>query len=73
MTPTTPVQNNFRYFKDKKPSTYKPIPDGFITTSGNPSLGMKYGNQYPNMPVNDQSVKPNDIKFNNGLGTEWQS
>ncbi len=59
------AQNSFRYFKDKKP-IYKPVEDGFITTSGNPSLGMKYGNQYPNMPVNDQSVKPNDIKFNNG-------
>jgi hypothetical protein len=41
------VQNNFRYFKDKKP-TYKPVEDGFITTSGNPSLGMKYGNTNSN-------------------------
>ncbi len=40
------AQNSFRYFKDKKP-TYKPVEDGFITTSGNPSLGMKYGNNYP--------------------------
>ncbi len=51
MIPTTPTQqpitqNNFRYFKDKKP-IYKPVEDGFITTSGNPSLGMKYGNNYP--------------------------
>lgn len=37
------TQNNFRYFKNKNPS-YKPIEDGFITTSGNPSLGIKYGN-----------------------------
>jgi len=76
MLPTTTTPNGFRYFKDKKPLTYKPIADGFITTSGNPSLGMKYGNQYSNIPqkpVNEQSVKSNDIKFNNGLGTEWQS
>ncbi len=63
------TQNNFRYFKDKKP-IYKPIEDGFITTSGNPSLGMKYGNIYPNVkPVENTS----NIKFNNGLGIEWQS
>ena len=45
MNPIQPpiVQNNFRYFKDKNP-TYKPVEDGFITTSGNPSLGIKYGN-----------------------------
>ncbi len=70
METTTTTQNSFRYFKDKKPTTYKPVPDGFVTTSGNPSLGMKYGNIYPNVkPVENTS----NIKFNNGLGIEWQS
>lgn len=44
-----PQQNAFRYYKNKT-STYKPIDDGFITTSGNPQLGMKYGN-LPNNPT----------------------
>jgi len=45
MIPVQPpvTQNNFRYFKDKNPK-YKPVEDGFITTSGNPQLGSKYGN-----------------------------
>jgi hypothetical protein len=41
------LENNFRYFKDKTPK-YKPVEDGFITTSGNPQLGIKYGNTNTN-------------------------
>ena len=34
---------NNRYFKNKKTS-YVPIPDGFVTSAGNPDLAAKYGN-----------------------------
>lgn len=34
---------NYRYFKNKKTS-YQPIPDGFVTSAGNPVLAAKYGN-----------------------------
>jgi hypothetical protein len=45
--PAQKQENAFRYYKNKT-STYKPIDDGFITTSGNPKLGLKYGNFYSN-------------------------
>jgi hypothetical protein len=38
---------NFRYFKKKisyVPTSYIPTEDGFITSSGNPTLAAKYGN-----------------------------
>jgi hypothetical protein len=69
MDTTSTIQNQFRYFKNKTPS-FVPKEDGFITTSGNPSLGIKYGNNYQNLNL---SVENNNIKFNNGLGTKWQS
>lgn len=31
-----------RYFKKK--TSYTPIPDGFVTSAGNPDLAAKYGN-----------------------------
>ena len=46
-----PQQNAFRYYKNKT-STYKPIDDGFITTSGNPQLGLKYGNLSSSSNIN---------------------
>ncbi len=66
------VQNNFRYFKGKTPK-YKPVEDGFITTSGNPSLGMKYGNFNQTKNIETTVKNTSNIKFNTGLGTEWQN
>lgn len=33
---------NTRYFKKK--TNYVPVPDGFVTSAGNPDLAAKYGN-----------------------------
>jgi hypothetical protein len=43
--------NYFRYIKDKKPVTFKPVEDGFVTSSGNPTLGTKYGNHVLTPPA----------------------
>ena len=44
---------NFRYFKNKKTS-YEPIPDGFVTSAGNPTLAAKYGN---NLGANNITIQ----------------
>ncbi len=55
---------NYRYFKNKKTS-YEPIPDGFVTSAGNPTLAAKYGNNLGanniiiNQPQFEAVKKPN--------------
>jgi hypothetical protein len=48
MNQEIPYQHQIVYrhsYKDKtNAKKYVPIEDGFITTSGKPSLGIKYGN-----------------------------
>ena len=57
---------NYRYFKNKKTS-YEPIPDGFVTSAGNPTLAAKYGNILganniiTNQPV-FEAVKKDNLK-----------
>ncbi len=54
-----------RYFKNKK-TTYEPIPDGFITSAGNPTLAAKYGNNLGVNTITSQilidSVKKDNLK-----------
>ena len=59
---------NSRYFKTKAKTSFVPIPDGFVTSAGNPDLATKYGN---NIGINNittetilQSVV-NKLKTNN--------
>lgn len=45
---------NNRYFKTKPKTSFVPIPDGFVTSAGNPDLAAKYGN---NIGVNKITTK----------------
>ena len=50
-----------RYFTKKTSKKYVPVEDGFITSSGNPELAAKYGNNIGaniNQPVNNIEDKP---------------
>jgi hypothetical protein len=47
------VTNN-RYFKAKPKTSFVPIPDGFVTSVGNPDLAAKYGN---NLGMNNITTK----------------
>jgi hypothetical protein len=56
---------NYRYFKNKKTS-YEPIPDGFVTSAGNPTLAAKYGNNLGANNITNQilfeAVKKDNLK-----------
>lgn len=56
---TTPqyqqLLTNNRYFKNKK-TNYVPIPDGFVTSAGNPDLAAKYGNIIGANTINNQTL-----------------
>lgn len=43
-----------RYFKKK--TNYIPIPDGFVTSAGNPDLAAKYGNNLGINTITSQQV-----------------
>ena len=45
---------NNRYFKTKPKTSFVPVPDGFVTSAGNPDLAAKYGN---NIGVNNITTK----------------
>lgn len=53
-----------RYFKKK--TNYVPIPDGFVTSAGNPDLAAKYGNNLGINTITNQQIieatKKNSLK-----------
>jgi hypothetical protein len=56
MNPTQQQVVQPRYFTKKSNTTYIPVEDGFVTSSGNPELAAKYGNNLGANVITNQIV-----------------
>lgn len=58
--------NQFRYIKNKT-TKFVPQEDSFISTAGNPSLGIKYGNNIGINTINTNTILQAVLGPNNNL------
>jgi hypothetical protein len=64
----THLQISYRYIKSK-PTSYVPTEDGFVSSSGNPTLAAKYGNT---MATNPACIPNPSIQYSINLPIEYK-